>query len=328
MEFERDKKTVVRAITESIKSRYTILGYVQFHRYIEDILKKVPQGLSAEDQKAAQNRLLRREFSGRLVIIDEAHNLRDSPAEAAEDDADEEAAAAAAPAAAAAGEDVDAPGGDTELAESKAGKRLTPSLLRVLQAAEGMKLILATATPMYNSYKEILFLLNMLLINDKRDDRLKLSEAQIFLPNGEFRKAADGTPVGEQLLGAVASAYVSFMRGENPLSFPVRLPPQGVETLESWPARSPLGEGISDDARKRMGGLPFVPVHFEGPSAAQYEEISSDAIESGGVGISSIDEMVQAGNWLFPGEEGVQIRDLGFDSCFEDSVPPLSLIHI
>jgi hypothetical protein len=44
-------------------------------------------------------RLLRREFSGRLVIIDEAHNLRDTP-ESGEEDADN-------------------PGGDMELTEKQ-----------------------------------------------------------------------------------------------------------------------------------------------------------------------------------------------------------------
>jgi hypothetical protein len=59
--------------------------------------------------------------------------------------------------------------------------------------------------------------------------------------------------------------------------------------------------------------LPFVPLRFEGPSMDTYKRISEDAIEAGGMGVGSIDEMVQSGNWLFPGEEGAQIRDAGFD---------------
>lgn len=298
-EFEKNRKTVIKRVTESINARYTILGYIQFFRYIQDILDKVPAGLSDEDRRAAEVRYLRREFSGRLVIIDEAHNLRDTPAEAADDD-------------------VDTAGGDTEMAESGAGKKLTPALLRVLEAAEGMKLVLATATPMYNSYKEIIFLLNLLLINDKRDKRVSLSESLVFQPNGEFRKSTDGRLVGAELLGSVAAAYVSFMRGENPLSFPVRLPPQGAPVLESWPAYSPTGEVVSENARKRMTRLPFVPVTFEGDSADEYEQISSSAIEAGGIGVVSIDEMVQAGNWLFPGDDGPQVRDFGFDNCFKE----------
>jgi hypothetical protein len=106
------------------------------------------------------------------------------------------------------------------------------------------------------------------------------------------------------------------MRGENPLSFPVRLVPQGAPTLTAWPNRDPKGAEIPDDLRQRMLRLPFVPIMFEGDSAAVYQRISEDALEAG-IGVGSIDEMVQSGNWLFPGD-GAQIRDAGFDNCFEE----------
>ena len=205
VEFERDRGVVVRRISALIGSRYTFLGYIQFHRMIEDIIKGVSSSLDEKARRAEQARLLRREFTGRLVIIDEAHNLRDTPA--------------------AADDDTDNPGGDMELSESHAAKKLTPSLMKVLDASEGMKLVLLSGTPMYNSYREIIFLLKLLLINDKK---AILSESDIFLPDGNFKPAnpAKGTKSGEELLGAAANAYVSFMRGENPLSFPVRLFPQ------------------------------------------------------------------------------------------------------
>lgn len=297
-EYEKNRKTVIKRVAESIKSRYTVLGYIQFANYIKDILRSVPAGLDPEAKREAEANYLRREFSGRLVIIDEAHNLRDSPAEAADDEAD-------------------VAGGETEIAESMEGKKLTHELRRVLESAEGMKLVLATATPMYNSYKEIIFLLNLLLINDKRDSRIQLTESMVFDANGKFRKAADGRLVGAELLGSVAAAYVSFMRGENPLSFPIRLEPQGTPTLEDWPTNDTAGEDISKSkSRGRMGRLPFVPVAFEGGSAEEYERISDEAIRAGGIGVVSIDEMVQAGNWLFPTEDGPMVRDIGFDECF------------
>jgi hypothetical protein len=298
VELERDKNTVVRRISASISSRYTFLGYIQFHRMIEDILKKIPKGLNEDAYKEQRTRLLRREFSGRMVIIDEAHNLRDTPGDKADDDSDN-------------------PGGDIELTESQAGKKLTPTLIKLLDAAEGMKLVLLTGTPMYNSYREIIFLLKLLLINDKR---ATLSERDIFVTDGRFRKAVDGRQGGEELLGAAANAYVSFMRGENPLSFPVRLPPQGITTMSRWVDSAPNGTPIPDDQKNSILRLPFAPVQFEGASMEAYQRISEDAIEAGGVGVGSIDEMVQSGNWLFPGEAGAQIRDAGFDACFEENI--------
>jgi len=295
-EFERDKALITRRVAQSINSRYTFLGYIQFHRMIEDIVKKIPKDLDEATFKLQRNRLLRREFSGRLVIIDEAHNLRDTPGEGADDDAD-------------------IPGGEIELTETQAGKKLTPSLMKVLEAAEGMKLLLLSGTPMYNSYREIIFLLKLLLMNDKR---VILSERDVFMPDGRFKKGAEGRRGGEELLGAAASAYVSFMRGENPLSFPVRLKPQGAPTLDAWMARSPSGAEIPEEQKDKMLRLPFVPLSYEGESMEAYQRISEEAIEAGGVGVGSIDEMVQSGNWLFPGDAGAQIRDAGFDGCFEE----------
>jgi len=296
-EFEKDRSTVIRSVNQLIQGRYTFLGYIQFHRMIEDILKNVSKSLDEDAAKIRASRLLRREFSGRLVIIDEAHNLRDTPGES--------------------GDTIDNPGGDTDMTENQAGKKLTPSLLKVLEAAQGMKLLLLTGTPMYNSYKEIIFLLKLLLMNDKRTI---LSEGDIFLPSGAFKPSVNGSKSGEELLGAAANAYVSFMRGENPLSFPVRLPPQDAPVLSSWPKLSiDAKSGISKSDAERMLRLPFVPLKFEGASMEVYKRISQEALEAGGTQVNSIDEMLQSGNWIFPGQDGPAIRDAGFDECFQDS---------
>ena len=296
MEFEKDRAKISRAAKEAVASRYTFMGYIQFSNYIQDLIKHIPKTLDEETYRQQRARVLRREFSGRLLIIDEAHNLRDNPGETADDGRDN-------------------PGGDAEATESQAGKRLTPALEAVLDAADGMKLVLLTGTPMYNSYREIVFLLNMLLRNDKK---VELSEADIFTREGTFRRASEGRRSGEEILGGVASAYVSFMRGENPLAFPIRLPPQGVPSLTAWPPMTLDAKEIAEEARGRMLKLPFVPLSYEGGSLEEYQRLSQEIVETGGIGINSIDEMVQAGNWLFPiAGGGRQARDIGFDSCFE-----------
>jgi hypothetical protein len=295
-EYERDRDLVLRRVNESIKSRYTVLGYYQFFKYISNILSKVSDAIEEPRRTQERKKALRKEFSGRLVIIDEAHNLRDTPGETEDDN-------------------IDAGGGDTEMSETMAGKKLTPKLLEVLRAATGMKLVLLTGTPMYNNYNEIIFLFKLLLENDKRGT---LSERDIFRPDGSF------TEGGKQKLGLVASAYVSFMRGENPLSFPARLPPLNRPTLEAWPERSPLGESIDKDDRTRMLNLPFIPVEFSGATAELYTNLTEQVISrktGGGISIGSIDEMVQSGNWLFPtpAGEAPRIRDRGFDLTFSSS---------
>ena len=305
-EYDTERGTIIRRINQSINSRYRIMGYLQFARYIQDVLNSVQKTANPERNRQEEVKALRRAFDGKLVIIDEAHNLRDAPSETEDDSLDNPDA--------------------EDISESKAGKRLTPVLLRMLGEVEDMKLMLLSGTPMYNSHREIVFLLNLLLRNDKKAE---LSEQDIFRPSGEFRKR------GAQILGNVAKAYLSFMRGENPLTFPVRLHPRDVPVLTEWPTESPQGEELPSTPeavelrKKTLLNMPFVPVSFEGESLKVISEIASSVVARGGLGLRSLDEMVQSGNWLFPGEAGTElasrIRDTGFENVFEEVKTGMSL---
>ena len=83
-------------------------------------------------------------------------------------------------------------------------------------------LTISLATPMYNSYKEIVWLLNIL---NKNDRRATISTKQVFNTDGTFKINDDGEEVGRQLLARKATGYVSFVRGENPYTFPFRIWP-------------------------------------------------------------------------------------------------------
>ena len=50
----------------------------------------------------------------------------------------------------------------------KLGKQFPPTIKKVLKTAENIKLVLLTATPMFNTAEEIVDLINLLLINDRR----------------------------------------------------------------------------------------------------------------------------------------------------------------
>jgi len=300
MEFNRDKKTIMTRITRLRSKRYNLFGYTQFYNYIRDILeRRISKKLTGERRIQEEIAVLKRVFSGTLVIIDEAHNLRDIAGETEDETR------------------LDAPGGLKELAESKAGKLLTPYLRRVLDAADGMKLLLLTATPMYNSYREIIFLFNLLLQNDKK---ALLSESMVFSRDGGF------TPSGKELLGRAASAYLSFMRGENPLSFPIRLEPQIPNKITVWPSISPDGTPIpasEEKEKEQVINLPFVPCPFLDTTLADYQRLSQQTIREGGLGLNTVDTMIQAGNWIFPStsEDIVQrVRDAGFRGAFQEEM--------
>jgi hypothetical protein len=186
-------------------------------------------------------------------------------------------------------------------------------LKEVLEVSESITLLLMTATPMYNSYTEIIFLLNLLLINDKFPtldiDDIFDQRSQTFVEGGR------------DLLGKVASSYISFMRGENPLTFPLRLEPD--EKLKSWPSKAPNGQLISQEERGRVVRLPCIGASFAEDVDALYKAKVTEIISSAeGLGITNMDLLIQAGNWIFPAlnpEDDIldRIRQGGFDNTFD-----------
>jgi hypothetical protein len=293
--FETDPAVIERMAAKAVASRYEFYGYIQFANRINSVVAQAQKmrlpAVTTLPQLEAQ--LLREEFGYKMLIIDEAHNIRD--VEAGD------------------GEDLDTIQEDVE--SEKAGKVLTPALTRLVEVVDGMKLILMTATPMFNSPKEIVFLLNLLLANDKK---ITLSKDHIFRKYGSLRKQ------GKRILGTLANAYVSFMRGENPNSFPVRLfPEDGRLTEEAYPKRffdeGALDEGENGDeetttAEKKLEAantvkLPIVISNY--PAGSEEEKLQSQINEyvkrESGYGYSGLNTLVQAGNIIFP-EAGVAVN--------------------
>jgi hypothetical protein len=306
---ERDPKIIQNRVKDLVKSRYKIFGYIEFAGVIKRILERF-----RPDQEELANEEIRKTFSGKMLIIDEAHNLRDMVE--------------------AESENLDAPGGEGEVKDAKAGKILTGPLKRVLNVADGLVLVLLTGTPMFNNHKEIISLLNLLLINDKVPQTEHLTEA-IFDP-----KSGILTAPGAAKLGKVAQRYVSFMRGENPLSFPTRLMPVArkggvLPSLEGWPVYGPNGEYyVAKDREGRdtegpdiieefaKNSLPIIPCEFEKETAKDYLELTEKLGKD--LGIATQNKLIQAGNFIYPklydGSTPVErIEKSGFDLTFDKS---------
>lgn len=299
MEYNRDKSVILNRVNALKSRRYQLIGYLAFYNYIRDLLdREVSKTLKGERRLQEEYKVLAKKFSNRLIIIDEAHNVRDLTE--SEEDV------------------TDAPGGRAEQNESLAGKKLTPYLRKLLTAAEGTKLLLLTATPMYNSYREIIPILNLLMINDKK---VSVSESDFFDPEGNFLEG------GEKKLGTLLQAYVSFMRGENPLAFPIRLLPEGLPRLESWPTKNPLGTVLEDEGvREQIVNLPFIKAQHSESGLRDYRSVVSRLVATSGLRLGATDGLVQAGNFLFPGGAGTppaaRIREQGFKGCFSETKEP------
>jgi hypothetical protein len=256
----KDRTEIKRAVEGAIRRRYRIMGYLQFANYItKRLATEIDRTLGDEDRKAAEDQFLHKLFSDHLLIVDEAHNLRDIVgAEAAEAVADAAETADT--------EETESPVAGAAVAAAE-GKRLTPVLRRILRVTEGMRLMLMTATPMYNTAPEILFLLNLLLLNDTKKDADQLQIRDFFSGEGAL------LPGKQDMLRKVCGRYISYMRGENPASFPLRLmPPEaaGAGLFDGYPTKSiSKMEGVvkwTAHMKRILSMLPLV-VHRLDPKA-------------------------------------------------------------
>ena len=201
------KEKIVNQVKNLINTHYIFLGYGQFANYIiktihyeEELKKQQIQGPHKNknkiqmlgDVKITLNkriiRKLKNEFDNRLIVIDEVHNIRKT--------------------------------------DDNENKKVAINLELLVKAAQNMRLVLLSATPMYNSYKEIIWLLNLMNMNDRRG---VVETRDIFDKNGNFKKN------GEELLIRKATGYISFVRGENPYTFPYRVYPNEFAKKNTFP---------------------------------------------------------------------------------------------
>lgn len=185
------KEKVISQIRTIINQNYVFMGYTQLAHYISDktgVSKDTP--FPPEEQIKMEVRNIRRFFNNRLIIIDEVHNIRIS-----DDNKDEKTAR---------------------------------GLMKLAKHCENLRFVLLSATPMYNSYKEIVWLTNLMNANDKRGT---ISEQEVFDKNGIFiKQQVDETgrvliEGGVELLKRKLVGYISYIRGENPYTFPFRIYP-------------------------------------------------------------------------------------------------------
>lgn len=178
------REKIITQIKNLIASSYLFMGYIEFANYIERTQQVSGHFKNEEERNLRIIRKLKNEFDGRLIVIDEVHNIRIS---------DE---------------------GDS--------KKVAQKLQALVSVVSNLRLLLLSATPMYNNNTEIVWLLNLMNVND---NRAKISIKDIFDKNGDFKVNKNGE-VGKEMLIRKATGYISFVRGENPYIFPYRIFPE------------------------------------------------------------------------------------------------------
>lgn len=178
------REVIVRQIQNLIKSSYLFMGYVEFSRFMQKSMTITDEVANQSERKRLEIQSIRKTFDNRLVIVDEAHNIRTT--------------------------------------SDNKKKQIGTLFLRVARYSKNMKILLLSATPMYNSQSEIIWITNLLNANDGRS---VIKEADVF-SNDSFNVSDDTeNESGEELIRRKLTGYVSFVRGENPYSFPFRVYP-------------------------------------------------------------------------------------------------------
>jgi hypothetical protein len=152
-----------------------------------------------EEKQRNKIREIKNVFNNRLVVIDEVHNIR--------------------------------------ITNENKNRKVAELLMDVAKHSDSMRLLLLSATPLYNSYEEIIWLVNLMNLNDKRGI---ISISDVFESDGTFKAEPDGLA----LLKRKLTGYVSYIRGENPYTFPYRIYPDKNPDF-TYPTKQMNGKSIS-----------------------------------------------------------------------------------
>ncbi len=108
-------------------------------------------------------------------------------------------------------------------------QQISQSMNLLANHTDRMKILLLSATPMFDRYQDIINMLNLL----RRNDKLKPIRAeQIFQndpasPDDIFKDKDEINSIvgGKELFKQISTGYISYLRGENPYTFPIRIYP-------------------------------------------------------------------------------------------------------
>ena len=176
------KENIISQANTIINNNYTFMGYLQLANFIIDrVMVPTTAAYTPSQKRDIEIQNIKKYFNNRLIIIDEIHNIH--------------------------------------LNDAKKDTKIAKLLLKVAKYADNMKLVLLSATPVYNSVKEIIWLTNLMNVNDKRSE---IEQSDVFTADGKFVKGKEN---GDALLRRKLTGYVSYVRGENPYTFPFRVYP-------------------------------------------------------------------------------------------------------
>ena len=292
---------------KKIKQFYELHGYMAFAGTVKRYIQEGLMGITDEKARHLKTiELIRDKYSDRVLIIDEVHNIRAAS--------------------------------NTSDADKKTKKEVRKTIKyieMVIKYSQNLKLVLLTANPMFNNSREIIWILNMLLLNDGRQT---VTEKEVFESSGSL------TEQGRDILTTKFQGYVSYLRGENPVSFPIRIYPEdkkhplikGFQLEDCDKALTPLciappkidlfAQEIADTERLSFSRLYPSTMIDEGIQGQMYKEAitslrnpSSDTSPVTTIQIHDETRLLQMVNIVYPGSTGMEdcYGETGLSNCFD-----------
>jgi len=172
-----------KILYKMVNKIYEFYGYLEFANKVAKKLKST--SLSKIDTDKSIQKKIYKLYSNRVIIIDEIHNLRKS----------------------------------NIATETKKASIIIEAIVKY---AVNIKLILMSATPMYDNATEIIYILNLLLLNDKKE---LIKQSDIF-------NKLELKPGAMELLLSKSKGYISYYRSERPYIFPFRIIPPETKILQ------------------------------------------------------------------------------------------------
>ena len=250
-----DSKIDDKYAKKKIKKYYELFGYASFANSVKKMLINSTKHIIDETEKNKEKiKLIKEKFSNRVLIIDEVHNIRSD--------------------------------------EKSIEDRDTIQYIEmVIKYSDKLRLILLTANPMYNLSTEIVWILNMLLLNDNRN---KVYENEIFNKEGQL--------INESKLIEISKGYISYLRGENPVSFPIRLYPthnkENIIDSKNSPSLDIFNKPISDENK-----LSFLELYGSSLKGLQKDIYINEISKYKGLNNLQIDienKLLQISNIVYP----------------------------
>ena len=181
------------------------------------------------------------------------------------------------------------------------------AVMEILKYSSNIKLVLLSGTPMAHNVFEIVDVLNLLLINDKFP---KLRIEDIF-------SKGDLTEEGSEKLKQVCRGYVSYMRKENPLTFPEKKYPTDSIKVSNF-IENKFGLDLFENINLK-DEFQIVPCKMKGKQMKTYSEFIKKTDTA-----SNIQDLIQLQLVSYDFKDKKGLYKIPFDSFLESKVEDIS----